>query len=126
LISGNIKIKIQRTVILPAVFYVCVKMLIVLREEHRLRAPGNMVLEKIFGSKGRLRGDCTVRNLLSQLTKYYSGDQIKKHKMGEACGTYGGEKSCIEGPGGKISERDNLKNLGVDGNIIYIISIYII
>jgi hypothetical protein len=26
------------------------------------------------------------------LTKYYSGDQIKKNEMGGACGTYGGEE----------------------------------
>jgi hypothetical protein len=26
--------------------------------------------------------------------EYYSGDQIEKNEMGEACGTYGGEKSA--------------------------------
>jgi len=36
------------------------------------------------------------------LTKYYSGDQIKKNKMGRACSMYGGEERCIKGFGGEI------------------------
>ena len=31
---------------------------------------------------------------------FYSGDQIEKNEMGEACGTYGGEEKCIQGFGG--------------------------
>jgi hypothetical protein len=31
----------------------------------------------------------------SVLTKYYSGDQIKKNKMGGACDTYGGEEKYM-------------------------------
>jgi len=27
--------------------------------------------------------------------KYYSGDQIEKNKIGEACSTFGGEEKCI-------------------------------
>ena len=33
------------------------------------------------------------------LTKYYSGDQIKGNEMGETCGTYGGQESCMQGFG---------------------------
>jgi hypothetical protein len=33
-------------------------------------------------------------------TKYYSDDQIKKKEMGGPCGTYGGQKRCIQGFGG--------------------------
>ena len=40
------------------------------------------------------------------LTKYYTGDQIKKNEMGRAYGTYGREERCIYGFGG---ERDHLK-----------------
>jgi len=29
------------------------------------------------------------------LTKYYTGDQIKKNEMGRACGTYGRQERCI-------------------------------
>jgi hypothetical protein len=28
--------------------------------------------------------------------EYYSGDPVKQNEMGGACGTYGGEKRCIE------------------------------
>jgi hypothetical protein len=30
------------------------------------------------------------------ITKYYSGDQIKKNEVGGACSTYGGEEKCIK------------------------------
>jgi len=44
LLSKNIKIKIYRTVILPAVLYECDTWLLTLREECRLRVFGNRVL----------------------------------------------------------------------------------
>jgi hypothetical protein len=31
------------------------------------------------------------------LTKYYSGDQIKKTEMGRACSMHIGEEKCIQG-----------------------------
>jgi hypothetical protein len=34
------------------------------------------------------------------LTKYYSGDQIKKEIGGECC-TYGKQKKCVQGFGGR-------------------------
>ena len=40
------------------------------------------------------------------LTKHYSGDQIKKNGMGGACGTHGGQESCIQDlGGGKLSGK---------------------
>jgi len=36
------------------------------------------------------------------LTKYYSGDQIKKNEMGGAGDMYGEEERCIQGFGGEI------------------------
>ena len=30
------------------------------------------------------------------LTKYYSGDQVKKNEMGGACSMYGGEERCVQ------------------------------
>ena len=50
LLSKNIKIKIQRTVILPVV-YGCETWSLTLREERRLRVFENMVLRSIFGPK---------------------------------------------------------------------------
>jgi hypothetical protein len=35
------------------------------------------------------------------ITKYYSGDQIKKNEVGGACSTYGGGERCIQGFGGE-------------------------
>jgi hypothetical protein len=51
LFSKNIRIKISKTVILPAVLYVCKTLSLALLEEHRLRMFVNMVLRRIFGSK---------------------------------------------------------------------------
>jgi hypothetical protein len=50
LISKNLKIKINKTVILLVVLYGCEILSLTLREEHRLRVFENRVL-RIFGSK---------------------------------------------------------------------------
>jgi hypothetical protein len=47
------------------------------------------------------------------LTKYNSGDQIKKTEMGRTCGTYGGEERW-----GKLRVGVHLEDPGVDGRII--------
>ena len=47
----NIKIKIQRTTILPVVLYGCETLSFTPREEHRLTMFGNRVLRKILGPK---------------------------------------------------------------------------
>ena len=51
LLSKNLKIKIYRTIILPAVLYGCETWSLTLREEHRLRVFENRVLRRIFGPK---------------------------------------------------------------------------
>ena len=51
LLSKNLKIKIYRTIILPAVLYGCETWSLTLREEHRLRVFENRVLGRIFGPK---------------------------------------------------------------------------
>jgi hypothetical protein len=51
LLSKNTKIKIYRTIILPAVLYGCETWSVRLREEHRLRVFENRVLRRIFGPK---------------------------------------------------------------------------
>ena len=48
LLSKNLKIKIYRTIILPAVLYGCETWSLTLREEHRLRVFENRVLRRIF------------------------------------------------------------------------------
>ena len=51
LLSNNLKIKIYRTIILPAVLYGCETWSQTLTEEHRLRVFENRVLRRIFGPK---------------------------------------------------------------------------
>ena len=33
------------------------------------------------------------------ITKYFSGNQIKKKELGKSCSTYGVEENCIQGFG---------------------------
>jgi hypothetical protein len=51
LLSGNVKVKVYKTIILPVVFYGCETWSLTLREEHRLRVFENRVLRRIFGPK---------------------------------------------------------------------------
>ena len=51
LLSKNLKIKIYRTISLPAVLYGCETWSLTLREECRLRVFENIVLRRIFGPK---------------------------------------------------------------------------
>jgi hypothetical protein len=48
LLSRNVKIKINKTIILPVVLYGCETWSLMLREEHRLRVFENRVLRRIF------------------------------------------------------------------------------
>ena len=41
-----------------------------------------------------------VRSVL--LTKFNSGDQIKKNEMGGACSRFGGEERYMQGSGGEV------------------------
>jgi hypothetical protein len=50
-VSKNLKIKRYKTIILPVVLYECEKLVLTLREEHRLRVFENRVLRRIFGLK---------------------------------------------------------------------------
>jgi len=58
-----IKIKIHRTVILPAVLYGCETWLLTLREERTLRVFENRVL-RIFGPKDEVRGKRSGENYI--------------------------------------------------------------
>ena len=51
LLSRNLKIKIHRTIVLPAVLYGCETWSLTLREELRLRVFENRVLMRIFGPR---------------------------------------------------------------------------
>jgi hypothetical protein len=47
----NLKIRLHKAIILPAVLYGCETWSLTLREEHRLRVFENRVLRRIFGPK---------------------------------------------------------------------------
>jgi hypothetical protein len=51
LLSGNVKVKIYKTIIRPVVLYGCETWSVTLRGEHRLRVFENRVLKGIFGPK---------------------------------------------------------------------------
>ena len=42
------------------------------------------------------------------LSKYFSGDQVKKSEMDVACSTYGGDERCIEGISGETLDKDGI------------------
>jgi hypothetical protein len=101
LLSKNVKIKINRIIILPVVLYGCETWSLILREERGLRVSENRVLRRIFGPKrGKVRRDWRKLRNEGLLTKYYLGDQIETNEMGGACSTYGREERCIQSFGG--------------------------
>jgi len=51
LLSKNLRIKINRTITFPVVFYGCEIWSLTLREERKLRVFENMVLRRIFGPR---------------------------------------------------------------------------
>jgi hypothetical protein len=58
LLSRNIKIRIYKTIIFPAVLYGCETCSLTLREEHRLRVFENRVVRRIFEPKrDEVKGD---------------------------------------------------------------------
>jgi hypothetical protein len=51
LLSKNLKIRIQKTIILPVVLYGCETWSLTLREEHRLGVFENRALKRLFGPR---------------------------------------------------------------------------
>jgi hypothetical protein len=43
---------------------------------------------------------------LNFIIQYCAGDKIEWNEMGEACGAYGGEESCMQGFGGETSGKE--------------------
>jgi hypothetical protein len=66
-LSRNVKVKVYKTTILPAVLYGCETWSLTLREEYRLRVFENRVLRRIFGPKSdEVTGEqrCTMRSFI--------------------------------------------------------------
>jgi hypothetical protein len=98
-VSKGIKIRINKTIILPVVLYGCETWSLILMEEHRLRGFENRVLRRTFGPK---RDEVTGgwRKLhTEELNNLYSSPSIirliKEDEMRRACSTNGGEEECI-------------------------------
>ena len=74
-----------------------------------LKVFNNRVLRKMFGPKRdkvagkwkRLHSEKLYHLYSLLLNKYYKGVKLKKREMDGACGTYGGQESCIQGFGGE-------------------------
>jgi len=124
LLSKNLKSKIYRTIILPAVLCGRETWSLTLREERRVRVFENRVLRRIFEPK---RDEVTREwrklyneelNDLSYI-QYSAGDKIEKNDMGGACRAYGEGRGVYRVLVGKPEgERDHCGEPGVDEGII--------
>ena len=121
LLSKNLKIKIDRTIILPVVLYGCEAWSLTLWEERKLRVFENMVLRRIFGCRGdEVMGDCR-RLHNEELNDLYSSPNIvrviKSRRMRWAghVARMSEERGCIGSWWGNRRERDHWGDLGLDG-----------
>jgi hypothetical protein len=103
LLPKNVKVKIYRTVILPAVLYGYETWSLILKEGYGLRVLENRVLRKEYGPK---RDEVTGewRRLHNEeLNDLYSSPNIirvfKYNEMGGACSRDTEGKGCIQGFG---------------------------
>jgi hypothetical protein len=97
LLSRNLKVKINKTIILPVVLYGCETWSLTLREEHRLRVCENRVLRRMFGPKrDGVTGEWRELHSGELHNLYSSPDiirQIKSSRMMSA-----GHVARMEGP----------------------------
>ena len=78
LLSKNLKIKINKTIILPVVLYGCETWSLTLLEERKLRVFENMVLRRIFGPRrDEVTGEwMRLHNHNEELNDLYSSPNI--------------------------------------------------
>jgi hypothetical protein len=78
----NVKIKIHKSIIFPAVPYGCKTWSLTLREEHRLRTFENRVLRRILGPKrDKVTGGWKKLHDEELHNLYNHNDQVKKYEM---------------------------------------------
>jgi len=124
LLSKKIKIKIYRTIFLPAVLCGCETWSLTLREESRLRVFENRVLRRIFAPKrDEVTGEWRKRHN-KELNDVYSSPNIvrviKSRRMRWAghVARVGRGEAYTGFSWGNLRERDHLGYPSVDGNII--------
>jgi hypothetical protein len=110
MLPKNIKITINRTIILPAGLYGCETWSLTLKKECRMRVFENTVLRRIFGPKRyKVKGEW--RKLHNEeLNNLYSSPNIiqvikLRRMVWGACSKYGGEERCIQGFGEKTLRK---------------------
>jgi hypothetical protein len=111
LLSGNVKVKIYKTIILPVVLYGCETWCLILREEHRLSVFENRTLRRIFGPKrDEVTGEWRKLHSEELHNLYLSPDiirQVKSRRMrwAEHVARMGEERS-VQGFGGKARRKE--------------------
>jgi hypothetical protein len=121
LLSTDIKVKIQKTLILPLVLYGCQTLSLTLREEHRLRVFENRMLRRIFGPKrDEVMGEWKKLHNWELHNLYSSPDIIRQIKLRRTkCRAYGMHrrgKELYKVLVGKPEGRVHSKDQGIDGD----------
>jgi hypothetical protein len=122
-LSGNVKVKIYKTIILPVVLCGCETWSLTLREEHGLRVFENRVLRRIFGPKrdevtgewrklhnGELHNLYSSANIIRQIKSRRMKWAGHVARMGEGRNVY---RVLV----GKTEGKSHLKDQGVDGRM---------
>jgi hypothetical protein len=112
LLSRNVKVKINKTIILPVVLYGCETWSLMLREEHRLRVFENRVLRRIFGPKrDEVTGEWRKFHNEELHNLYPSPDiimqvKVKANEVGGTCSTHGRGQKSVQGLSGKARRKE--------------------
>jgi hypothetical protein len=105
LLSGNVKVNIYKTIILPVVLYGCETWSLTLREGHRLRVFEIRVLRRIFGPKKDEATGVWRKLHNEELHNLYSHPdiirQVNANELVGACSTHGRGEDSVQSFGGK-------------------------
>jgi hypothetical protein len=122
--SRNLKVKIDKAIVLPVDLYGCETCPLTLREERRLSVLEIRVLRRIFGPKrDKVTGDCRKLHNGELRNLYSSPDiivQIKSSRMGWAghVAHMGEGRNVYRVLVGKPDGKSNLKDHGVDVRMV--------
>jgi len=113
MLSKHTTTEIHTIIIFPDVQHECETLSLTWNEEQVL----SKILQPTSDEEKEAGDNCITRSLFVVfLSKYYSGDQIKKDEMGGELNKFGEEEIWTQGE--TWGERDHLEDLGVDGRVI--------